>query len=116
MKESTGGGQVQPVKSETIVMARIGFGCQWRVMGRPFPTREGLFKVTSLLVGRLLNQINGADQEKVRETVGSYLESLYNEWFDSKIRDEVRGMRERDQDEMEILENTQLNLRHLKGE
>jgi len=48
--------------------------------------------------------------------VGSYLESLYNEWFDTKIRDEMQRMRERDQDEMEILENTRLNLQDLKGE
>jgi len=60
--------------------------------------------------------INGADHEKVGQTMGSYLESLYNEWFDTKIRDEMRKMRETYQDEMEILENIRLNLQDLKGE
>lgn len=58
----------------------------------------------------------GEDHEKVRQTMGSCLESLHNEWFDTKIRDEMRRMRERGQDEMEILENTCLNLGDLKGE
>jgi len=45
-----------------------------------------------------------SDHDKVGQTMESYLESLYNEWFNTQNRDERKSRREKVPDEMEILE------------